>query len=139
MNLILKTLLWGSIIGVIHFVIVGLLYQNPFVAKLYKEAEGHPGVKKWDNQQRYLVSMFLGTQIEIFIMSIGYIFLISVLGKTFSSTLILALIFSGIRVYPRFWNMWIQSTYPNKLLVTEFINGIIGTFVIVFGLYLLPT
>lgn len=139
MNLILKTLLWGSIVGVIHFIVVGFLYQNPSVAKLYKEAEGHPGVKKWDNQPKYLVSMFLGTQVEIFIMSMGFIFLISVLGKSFPNALILALIFSGIRVYPRFWNMWIQSTYPNKLLATEFINGILSSFVIVFSLYLLPT
>jgi len=138
MSIILKTLIWGSLIGIIHFIIVGILYQNPIVGRFYKEAAGNPGVKKWDSQRKYLISMFLGTQIEIYLMTIGFLFIISGLGKTFSNTLILALIFAGIRVYPRFWNMWIQSTYPNKLLITEFVNGIIGSFVIVFGLYLLP-
>lgn len=138
MNIILRTLIWGTLVGVIHFIIVGILYQNPIIAKIYKETSSDPGVKKWNNQFKYIISMFLGTQIEIFIMTIGYLFLISILGKTFTNTLILALILAGIRVYPRFWNMWIQSTYPNRLLVIEFINGTIGTFIIIFGLYLLP-
>lgn len=138
MSIVLKTLIWGSLMGIIHFIIVGLLYQNPLVSKLYKQAAGDPGVKKWKSQPKYLISMFLGTQIEIYIMTVSFIFLVSILGKTILNTLVLALIFTGIRVYPRFWNMWIQSTYPNKLLIVELINGSIGTFIIIFGLYFLP-
>ena len=138
MNLILKVLIWGTIIGIIHFIIVGILYQNPIIGKIYKDASGNPGVKKWNSQLRYIISMFLGTQIEVFIITFGFLYLILILGKTFSNTLILTFIFTGIRVYPRFWNMWIQSSYPNKLLIVELINGTIGTFVIIFGLYLLP-
>ncbi|OHD18479.1 MAG: hypothetical protein A2086_13365 [Spirochaetes bacterium GWD1_27_9] len=138
MDIILKTLTCGSFIGMIHFIIVGILYQNPIVAKIYKDTSSHPGVKKWDNKLKYIISMFLGTQLEVYIISVGFIFLISILGKTITNTLILGFIISGIRVYPRFWNMWIQSSYPNKLLIIEFINGTIGSFVIVFGLYLLP-
>ena len=124
--------------GIVHFIIVGFLYQNPIVGKIYKEAADDPGVKKWDSPSKYLLLMFLGTQIEIYIITMGFLFFISILGKTFSNTLILTLVFSGIRIYPRFWNMWIQSTYSNKLLIIELINGIIGTFVIIFGLYFLP-
>lgn len=138
MELFLKTLLWGLVIGVIHFVIMGALYQNPFVAKFYKDNENHPGVKKWNSQPKYILSMFLGTQVEIFIMTIGYIVLIATLGESKTNALILSLIFTGIRVYPRFWNMWIQSTYPNKLLLTELVNGSISTFIVVFGLFYLP-
>jgi len=37
---------------------------------------------------------------------------------------------AAIRVYPRFWNMWIQTTYPARLLVVELVNGSIGTIAI---------
>ncbi len=138
MTLYLDTLLWGSIIGIIHFVITGILYQNPVVGQFYKDNKTHPGVKKWNSQPKYILSMFLGTQVEVYIITISYIVLMNTLSGTNIDALTLALIFTGIRVYPRFWNMWIQSTYPNKLLITEVVNGAISTFVIVFGLYLLP-
>ncbi len=138
MNIFLKTVIWGSVVGVIHFIVVGFLYQNPVVARIYKNESSHPGVKKWENKTRYIVSMFLGTQIEIYIITVVYIFLISLMGKTISNTVILGFIIAGVRIYPRFWNMWIQSSYPNRLLLVEIINGIIGTFVMVFSLYILP-
>lgn len=138
MSLLVNTLLWGMIVGVIHFVIVGILYQNPIVSKIYKSFEDHPAVKKWGNHNKYILSMFLGTQVEIFIITLGYIVFSMSLGMDVISTLIIASIFAGIRVYPRFWNMWIQSNYPNKLLIIEIVNGTISTFVIVFSLYFLP-
>ncbi len=138
MSLLLDTLVWGGIIGIIHFIIIGVLYQNPIVSKIYKNYENHPAVKKWENQSKYILSMFLGTQVEIFILTVGYIVFKGLLDTDIISTLVIALIFTGIRIYPRFWNMWIQSNYPNKLLRVELINGTISTFVIVFGLYILP-
>jgi hypothetical protein len=53
------------------------------------------------------------------------------------AALILGLLFGVLRVYPRFWNMWIQSTYPMRLLRIEFVNGLIGTLVITISLELL--
>lgn len=138
MELVLDIALWGMVIGIIHFFIVGILYQNPFVAKIYKNNEEHPGVKKWENKSKYILSMFLGTQVEIFIITAGYLILRNAFTINIINTIVVALIFAGIRVYPRFWNMWIQSTYPEKLLKVEVINGTFSTFVIVFGLYLLP-
>jgi hypothetical protein len=35
-----------------------------------------------------------------------------------------------VRVYPRFWNMWIQTSYPRRLLAIEIVNGTIGTLAI---------
>lgn len=138
--MIVDILLWGLVIGVIHFVVVGALYQNPFVAKFYKAATGEPGFKAWPDQKKYLVSMFLGTQVEVFILTGAYLYLRQLFANpdSMGTALLLSAFLAAIRVYPRFWNMWIQSTYPNKLLAVEFVNGIIGTFVIVVGLKLLP-
>lgn len=140
MNTLSTTLILGLLIGIIHFIIVGILYQNPFVASLYKEAEDKksPGYRIWKNKKRYLLSMFLGTQAEVFILTFGYLFLKDYLPfSPFPSAIIISALFTAVRVYPRFWNMWIQSTYPNKLLVVEIVNGTISTFTIVTGLYFL--
>ena len=141
MEIIITTLIWGLIIGIIHYVILGILYQNPFTAKFYKNEENlkSPGFKIWANTKKYMIFMFLGTQIEIFILTFAYLFLRNYLPfENLTIAFILAGMFSAIRIYPRFWNMWIQSTYPRKLLAVEFINGIISTFVVVIRLYLLP-
>ncbi len=140
MDILKTTLLFGLLIGVIHFVIIGILYQNPFVAGLYKSEEDKkaPGLQIWTNKKKYLLSMFLGTQIEVFILTFAYVFFKNLfLFSSLNTAFMLAGIFSAIRIYPRFWNMYIQSTYPAKLLAVEFINGILSTFAIVLGLYFL--
>lgn len=138
--MILDILIWGLAIGVIHFIVVGALYQNPFVAKLYKDAQSEPGLKKWVSQGKYIAAMFSGTQVEIFILTAAYLYLRQLFPQPegLTTALTLAAIFAGIRVYPRFWNMWIQSSYPNRLLAVEFVNGTISTCVIVLGLKFLP-
>jgi hypothetical protein len=50
----------------------------------------------------------------------------------YGGALALGVLFAAIRVYPRFWNMWIQTTYPTRLLVIEIINGTIGSLVVAF-------
>lgn len=140
MNILVTTLLFGSLIGVIHFMIIGVLYQNPFVARLYKEEEikKSPGLRIWKNKKKYMLYMFLGTQVEIFILTFGYLSFKDYLPfSPFAIAVIISGLFAAIRVYPRFWNMRIQSTYPNKLLVVEIVNGFISTFIIVIGLYVL--
>ncbi|NPV00507.1 MAG: hypothetical protein HPY53_03895 [Brevinematales bacterium] len=138
--MLLQILLWGLVIGVIHFVAVGILYMNPFTAKLYRDAGEHPALRKWPKQGEYILKMALGTQAEVYILTAGYIYLRSLFAEPtgWTTALILAAIFSAVRVYPRFWNMLIQSTYPRKLLAVEFVNGVVGTFIIVLGLKLLP-
>lgn len=131
--------LWGFVIGVIHFAIVGALYRNPWVARLYRAAEGHPGVKAWPDKKRYVLSMFLGTQVEVFILTGAYLYLRQLFAEPGSLPTALALggMLAAVRVYPRGFNMWIQSSYPNALLAVELVNGTLGTLVIVIGLKLL--
>ena len=135
MELVKNVFLWGTLAGVIHFVVTGILYQNPFTARLYKKSEDDPGLRKWNSQKKYILAMFLGTQVEVYILSAGYFILTGFIGVSAVIALLTAAVFSGIRVYPRFWNMWIQTTYPRRLLAVEVINGCIGTFVIIFSLY----
>jgi hypothetical protein len=134
-----QVLLWGTAVGVIHFVVIGAVYGNPLVDANYKAAQkAEPGVRKWPSQPRYLLTQFLGTQVEVYLLTLGYFWLRPKIGiDGTNGTLALALLFAGIRVYPRFWNMWIQSTYPNRLLGIELINGTLSTLTIVFALHIL--
>ncbi len=130
-------LLWGLVAGLLHFVIVGILYQNPLVAQVYNRYKYVPALKQWPNLKEYLLKMFLGTQVEIYILTAAYFYLRTLFPTPngLSTALILATIFAAIRVYPRFWTMWIQTTYPLSLLVIEAVNGTIGTFVILLILW----
>ncbi len=137
----LDILIWGAVVGVIHVMVTGALYGNPVVDGIYARAmKEEPGVKDWPSKPRYLVTQILGTQVEVYILAAVFAWLHPRLGlEAMTATLLLGVAFSGIRVYPRSWNMWIQSTYPNRMIGIETFAGVVSTFTIVVGLhYLLP-
>src|SRR5690348_12712443 len=46
-------LLWGSLAGVVHFLVIGILYGNPVIDRLYRdETERSPAVKRWASKPR---------------------------------------------------------------------------------------
>ena len=57
----------------------------------------------------------------------------------YSGALALGVLLSATRVYPRFWNMWVQTTYPQRLLAIEVVNGTLGTLAIVMFLQVATT
>jgi len=73
--MIFDILIWGFVIGIIHFFIVGLLYLNPLVAGQYEKGKKSSAVRIWNNQKEPLLKMFLGTQIEIYILTTVYLYL----------------------------------------------------------------
>ncbi len=125
-------LLWGAVAGVVHFVFIALAYGNPIVDRLSAQAEAtSPAVKQWASKPRYFVTQLLGTQVEVYTLTTAFVWLRPLIGSGgYSGALLLGSLFAAIRVYPRFWNMWIQTTYPNRLLAIEVINGTLGTLVI---------
>jgi len=128
MNLVVA----GALTGLVHVAATGAFYGNPWVDGLYARAmQSEAGVKSWPSKPRYLLTQILGTQVEIYIFALCWAWLRPLLGDGPESTAWLALAFCGLRVYPRSWNMWIQSTYPNRLIATETLGGVISTAVIV--------
>src|SRR5687767_2926653 len=122
-------LLWGLAAGVIHFVVIGIIYGNPFVDGLYAAATASsPAVRKWTSKPAYLATQFSGTQIEVFILTFGFLWFRPLLPVTgYAGAWLIGVLLAATRVYPRFWNMWIQSTYPRHLLAIEFFAGTVGT------------
>lgn len=121
---ILHTLFTGFIVSIAWFIIGSLLYTNPTIGKIYKKYENNPGMKKWDKKSKYITYMYLlGALTPSLIMAFVYKLIAPI------SILHFGLILLGIRIIPRFFDMWIQSSYPNKLLYIEIINGTILSFV----------
>jgi hypothetical protein len=125
-------LLWGAVAGVVHFAFIALAYGNPIVDRISAKAESEsPAVRQWASKPRYFVTQFLGTQIEVYILAIAFVWLrplVDVHG--YGGASLLGAMFAAIRVYPRFWNMWVQTTYPRRLLAVEVVNGTLGTLVV---------
>ena len=121
----------GFIASLIWFFVGGLLYMNPIVANIYKAAESSPGVKKWDSIPKYLGFMFLIMLIPNMLWALVFTMIKPILSPVaLNAGVVFALMLVVIKIIPRFFDMWIQSTYPDRLLVIELINGTIGCFVI---------
>ena len=124
--------LWGALAGLVHFVVIALLYANPIVDRLSSDLEKAPAVKQWPSKLRYFVTQFFGTQVEVYILTVAFFWLRPLIGmSTYGGALALGGLLAATRVYPRFWNMWIQTNYPTRLLAIEVINGTLGTLAIV--------
>ncbi|MFH8110167.1 MAG: hypothetical protein QXE42_01875 [Candidatus Aenigmatarchaeota archaeon] len=48
---LLQTILGGFLASVVWFIVGGILYMNPFVAKIYKNFKNSPGCKKMERYQ----------------------------------------------------------------------------------------
>ena len=124
-------LLWGALAGLVHFVVIAALYANPITDRLSRDLEQGPAVKSWPSKPRYFVTQFLGTQVEVFILTAGFLWFRPLIGiPGYAGALAIGGLLAATRVYPRFWNMWIQTTYPNRLLAIEVVNGTLGTLAI---------
>jgi hypothetical protein len=125
-------LLWGGVAGVVHFAFIALAYGNPLVDRISAKAEAEsPAVRQWASKPRYFVTQFLGTQIEVYILTIAFVWLRPLVDvRGYGGAWLVGSMFAAIRVYPRFWNMWVQTTYPRRLLAVEVVNGTLGTLVV---------
>ena len=128
---ILQSIVGGITASLVWFMAGSVLYMNPFVAKIYNDAQQSPGLKKWPNTSKYLSFQFYGILAQCLLWAFVYSFLIPVLpGGTIFKGVTFGLILVAVKIFPRFVDMWTQSTYPDKLLVIEFVNGTIGSFII---------
>jgi hypothetical protein len=125
-------ILWVVLItSIVWFIVGGIVYMNPWVAKIYAKYRKHPSMKHFKTQGRYLVGVFLvAGLLPIFLIAVAYYYIAPI------NWILLGFILVAVRIIPRLCDMWMQTSYPNKLLQIELINGIILSFVIagMFGL-----
>jgi len=127
-----QIILSGLIASVLWFIAGGILYMNPFIAKIYKDFKKDPALRKWKDQKIYLASTyFIGGLIPCLLFAFVYAFLYTILPQALLlNTFYFGLLLVILKIIPRLIDMWLQSTYPFKLLMIELVNGIILSFVI---------
>ena len=127
-----QALLASFVTSIIVFVLGGGLYMNPIVDKIYKKFKDgkHPGVKQWSQMGKFMLSMYvLGMLLPSLLIAGVYTFIQPVLPVSFwGATLCFGTILTLIRIYPRLADMYLTSSYPNKLLAIEFMNGTLISF-----------
>lgn len=128
----ITTLFVGILAAVAWFVVGGIVYMNPATAKIYKSYARHPSMKVWKTRQGYLLSVFFlgGVLLCVPGAFIYYLLKPSLSGEFLIDSLFFTSILVVVGIIPRGVNMWIQSSYPNKLLLIELFNGTILSFVV---------
>jgi len=129
MENIIHTLYTSLATTIVWFLAGAVLYMNPVVANVYKRYKDHPSMKKWPTQAKYLAGTFLVAGfIPILLINIMFVYIAPI------SFFAFGLILFGVRIIPRFCDAWMQTSYPNTILLIELINGFILSFVIAFML-----
>ena len=127
-----QTVLGGVAASIVWFVVGGALYLNPVIAKVYADAKSSPAVKEWPDQRKYVAAMFAGGSLAQCLLW-AFVFAVvkpALPEPAFLQGIVFGLVLVATKMFPRLFDMWIQTTYPNKLLVIEFVNGGIGGFII---------
>jgi small-conductance mechanosensitive channel len=124
----------GIAATIVWFIIGAVVYMNPFVAKIYKKYENDPSVKNRKDVKTFIINTFVfSVLIQCFLFAFVYLYIKDVLpGTLILNTFYFGLILIVVKIIPRLFDMYVQSKYPNTLLIIELINGAIGSFVIAF-------
>ena len=126
-------IIWATgIASIVWFILGGVLYMNPLVRGIYDQFDSSPVMKQWPGVPQYLGAMFLGACLaQCFLVALAFALVKSALPDSILGTVVVfGFILIGIKIFTRFFDMWIQTTYPNKLLAIQFVNGSIGSLVI---------
>lgn len=112
---------------IVWAVLGGLLYMNPLIADYFTQFEGSPGLKLWrDDTVKYLIYIHIGGLIQVLMYAVVFAVVREALPtKRVLRGLTFAMIMIVMMVLPRFFVMWIQTNYPDPLLLIDLINGTI--------------
>ena len=119
---------------IVWFVIGAVVYMNPFITNIYKKYEDDPCVKNRKDVKTFIINTFVfSILIQCFLFAFVYLYIQPILpGTLIHNTLYFGLILIAVKIFPRLFDMYVQSKYPRTLLIIELINGAIGSVVIAF-------
>ncbi|WP_330230887.1 hypothetical protein OHA40_33960 [Nocardia sp. NBC_00508] len=134
-----EILVWGLVAGLVNTAAMVVFYSNPWVARIHRHHQranvagqsSHPGPR------RFTVH-FLGTQLEAYVMTIGYAWLHPLLPMNgLTGAMALAAFFAALRVCAPVWALWTMGTYSSGYLAVEVASGVLSSIVITLALYVL--
>ncbi|RJO78428.1 hypothetical protein D5S18_05950 [Nocardia panacis] len=134
--LVAKILGWGLLAGTAHIAAMALLYGRPSVARLRPPTGG--GGAGVGSGGRGLAVRLLGSQVEVYVMTVGYLWLHPLLPVGgLLGAVGLAGLFAALRVCAPVWALWARGAYSRGYLTVEVAAGVLGSLVVVLTLWTL--
>ncbi|WP_280263958.1 hypothetical protein [Nocardia wallacei] len=136
---VVEVLVWGLVAGLANSAAMVALYLTPWVKRIQAahKAIGDAGHEPRPRANGFALQ-FLGTQVEVYIMTVGFAWLSPLAGPSgLAGALLLAVLFGALRVVAPVWALWVQGTYSRGYLAVEVTGGLLGSVVVVLTLYLL--
>ncbi|WP_280271904.1 hypothetical protein [Nocardia wallacei] len=137
--LYLKIVAWGLVAGLVNSAAMAILYGNPWVARIHAaDHRANVAGPSTRSGSRNFSAHFLGTQLEVYVVTIGYAWLHPLLPlHGLIGALALALLFAALRTCAPVWALWLQATHSVRYLAVEVAAGILSSIAVSLTLYLL--
>lgn len=134
---IYKTIFGGFVASIVFFLYRTIIYKNTSVEKMRRDPQAPPALKKWRNVPKKILTQYLIILIQCILWAVVFVLglLFDVLPKGFfMKGFTLGSVMAIVNIVPIYLKMWIESTYPNKLLAIQSVKGIIGNYIMGFTL-----
>lgn len=134
---IYKTIFGAFIASIVFFIYRTIVYKDTSVDKMCRDPQAPAALKKWKNIPKTIIFQYLVILIQCILWAVVFVLglLFDVLPEGFyMKGFILGSVMAIVNIVPIYFKMWIESTYPNKLLAIGFAKGIIGNYIMGFTL-----
>lgn len=134
---IYKTIFGGFVASIVFFIYRSIVYKDTSVDRMCRDPRAPPALKKWKNIPKTILFQYLVILIQCILWAV--VFVLGLLFDVFPEGfymkgLVLGSVMALVNIVPVYFKMWIESTYPNKLLAIGFTKGIIGNYIMGFTL-----
>ena len=134
---IYKTIFGGFVASIVFFIYRSIVYKDTSVEKMRRDPQAPLALKKWQNVPKKILPQYLVILIQCILWAIVFVLglLFDVLPEGFyMKGFTLGSVMAIVNIVPIYFKMWIESTYPNKLLAIGFAKGVIGNYIMGFTL-----
>lgn len=134
---IYRTIFGGFVASLVFFAYRSIIYKDTSVTKMCRDPNAPPALKKWKNVPKKVIPQYLIILIQCIIWAV--VLILGLLFDVFPSgyymkVFVLGSVMAIVNIVPIYFKMWIEATYPNKLLAIGAAKGIIGNYITGFTL-----
>ena len=134
---IYQTIFGGFVASIVFFIYTSIIYKDTSVEKMRRNPNAPPALKKWQNVPKKMISQYLFILIQCILWAVVFVLglLFDILPDGFyMKGFTLGSVMAIVNIVPIYLKMWMESTYPNKLLAIGFAKGIVGNYILGFTL-----
>ena len=134
---IYKTIFGAFVASIVFFIYRSVVFKDTSVDKMCRDPKAPAALKKWKNIPKTILFQYLVILIQCILWAVVFVLglLFDVLPEGFyMKGFVLGSVMAIVNIVPIYFKMWIESTYPNKLLAIQSAKGIIGNYIMGFTL-----